>query len=155
MQEYIQAVKKCVEQCKEMLVLESEKRKALATNIGKDIECVVKNQQAAIMKLETLEQQRMQAQHALGYAPNMTASDILRALPDSPDKTKLAQLIAELRQLAEDLKEQNRDCLDLAKLDLRLIESLKADVQQPPPESGVYSRTQATKPVASKFNSSF
>lgn len=156
MQNYIEAIEKCLNQCKEMLQLESEKRRALAVNLGKDIEDVVRKQQAALMKLETLEQQRMQAQQQLGYDSAATATQILEQMPSGPEKDRLADLVAQLRQVATDLKEQNKDSLELAKLDLRLIESLRAGGQQNTTQSGVYSRSQAAKPPqGTKFNGSF
>ncbi len=155
MQTYIDAVESCLEQCREMLRLESEKRRVLLTNSGKEIEAVLKNQQAALMKLEVLEKQRMTAQVAQGYDEKATASQILQMMPDGEEKQQLQQLVDQLRECAAELKKQNQSSLELARLDLQLIESLRGKQQQPVAQSGVYSRTQASKPMQpNKFNSS-
>lgn len=156
MQEYIDTVSRCLEQCKEMLQLESEKRRALIKNAAQEIETVVKKQQAALMKLETLEHQRIKAQVALGYDETATAAQVLGDMPEGQQKETLSALIAKLKECAVDLKEQNKDSLELARLDLQLVESLRIDGSTSAAQSGVYSRSQASKPInSSKFNGSF
>ena len=117
MQDYLQAVDDCAQQCVKMLEVESEKRRALMNNEGKNIEAAVKTQQAALMKLETLETRRMQLQE----------------------------------------REQNRQSLELAKLDMRLIESLRGKAGLPETGAGLYApRKMQDRPMGSgKFNSSF
>ena len=156
MKEYIDSVSRCLEQCKEMLQLESEKRRALIKNAVHEIEEVVKKQQAALMKLETLEHQRIKAQVALGYDEAATAAQILADMPEGQQKDTLSALIVKLKECAVDLKEQNKDSLELARLDLQLVESLRAGSTETTAQSGVYSRSQTSKPInSSKFDGSF
>ena len=153
MQDYLQAVEDCAQQCVKMLEVESEKRRALMDNKGKAIEEAVKMQQAALMKLETLEARRIQLQTALGFDENCTVSEILDRLPEGADR----ELAQKLKECATELREQNRQSLELAKLDMRLIESLRGKAGLPETGAGLYapSKMQDRPMGSSKFNSSF
>ena len=157
MQDYLQAVDDCAQQCVKMLEVESEKRRALMNNEGKNIEAAVKTQQAALMKLETLEARRIQLQTALGFDENCTVSEILDRLPEGADRERLRELAQKLKECATELREQNRQSLELAKLDMRLIESLRGKAGLPETGAGLYapSKMQDRPMGSSKFNSSF
>ena len=88
-------------------------------------------QQAALMKLETLETRRMQLQEELGFDRSMTVSEILDRLPEGPERERLRELAQSLKDAAAELREQNRQSLELAKLDIRLIESLRGKAGLP------------------------
>ncbi len=157
MQDYLQAVDDCAQQCVKMLEVESEKRRALMNNEGKNIEAAVKTQQAALMKLETLETRRMQLQEELGFDRSMTVSEILDRLPEGPERERLRELAQSLKDAAAELREQNRQSLELAKLDMRLIESLRGKAGLPETGAGLYAPSKMQdRPMGSgKFNSSF
>lgn len=156
-QDYLQAVEDCAQQCVKMLEVESEKRRALMDNKGKAIEDAVKTQQAALMKLETLEARRIHLQQVLGFDENATVSQILERMPQGPERDRLRELAQSLKESAQELREQNRQSLELAKLDMRLIESLRGKAGLPETGAGLYapSKMQDRPMGSSKFNSSF
>lgn len=150
--EYIAVLQECEKQCEEMLELESEKRKALTVNEGHLIETVVKNQQAALMKLEAIEKKRIQVQENLGFPQEMTAGELLAQLPQEHcQKAQLVQIAQHLKEIAQQVQEQNRQSIDLAKLDLRLIDSLRAKTStNKASNAGLYKAGKA--PQASNIN---
>lgn len=149
---YIESVEACCNQCADMLLLEKEKRQALLKNEGKRIETVLKDQQAALMRLEALEKKRMQAQKMLGFEEQDTAAEVVESLPIGPDREKLAGLIRRLKECALDLREQNRESLELARLDLKLAQSLRQQTGEAE-DAGLYGPARMAR--SSKFNDCF
>lgn len=143
LKQYIEAVDQCRQQCAQMLTLEKEKRQALLKNEGKRIESVLKDQQAALMQLEALEKKRLQAHKALGFSEQDTAAQVVASLPDGPDKQKLDELIHALKECADELREQNKESLELARLDLKLAENLRAQAGEPT-DAGLYGPSHGT-----------
>lgn len=155
---YIAVIEECAGQCREMLALEGEKRRALMLNDAHAVEAAMKNQQAALMKLEAIEKKRVQAQQELGFAPQATAAQILQALPPSADRDRLQQAAADLKQFAQQLQEQNKESIELAKLDIRLMESVQARAGSAQTSgAGLYSRGKGpANPMGNvKFNGSY
>lgn len=140
---YLEAVRACRDQCRQMLELEKEKRQALLKNEGKRIEAVLKDQQAALMQLEALEKKRMQAHRDLGFSDEDTAAQVVERLPDGPDREALAQLVRSLKDCARELREQNKESLELARLDLKLARSLRARAGEPE-DAGLYGPARGT-----------
>ena len=106
LQTFLTATERCVAQCKAMLSFEQEKRQALLSDDLSRLESMIQAQQAAIMKLESLEKQRMEAQENAGYH-NLSADAILELLDDGPDKAILARQVGELKQTLEEIRYHN------------------------------------------------
>lgn len=155
-EQYIDAVRQCAQQCRQMLALEHDKRLALVNNEGSKIQHVISQQQAALMQLETLEKRRIEIQECMGVDRSATAQKVLERLPQGKGKEELSKAIAELTANATELRRQNKDNLELARLDLQIIESLQNRNNAYPTDAGVY-RPGKSAPTAlkKKFDGSF
>ena len=159
MQEYIELIEECAQQCREMLAIEGEKRRALMLNDAAAVEAAMNSQQAALMRLEALEKRRLQLQQELGLDPQATAAQILQSMAPSDERARLQSAAEQLRRSAQELQEQNRESMELARLDIRLMESLRARAGTAQTSSaGLYSRGRGpASPAAgsAKFNGSY
>ena len=138
--EFLSATRRCVVQCKSLLVFEQEKRQALLSEDLDRLESMLQSQQAAIMKLESLEKQRMEAQDKAGYH-NLTAAEIIELLGEGPDKEELARQVEELKQTLEDIRYQNGRSLEIARANIQIINTLATGKEQKPGQ-GVYKKGQ-------------
>ena len=138
--EFLTATERCVAQCKSLLEFEHEKRQALLSDDLDRLESMLQAQQAAIMKLESMEKQRVEAQHKAGYH-NLTAEEIIELLDDSPDKEALVQQVGELKQTLEDIRYQNSKSLEIARANIQIINTLATGKAQNQ-NQGVYKKGQ-------------
>ena len=133
---FLSATERCVNQCKTMLEFEQEKRQALLSDDLDRLESMIQAQQAAIMKLESLEKMRLEAQESAGYH-RMTADEILELLDDGPDRETLARQMAELRQTMEEIRYHNNKAMEIARANLQIVNILATGKEQRDPQ-GVY-----------------
>lgn len=140
--DFLTATERCVAQCKTMLEFEQEKRQALLSDDMDRLENMIQAQQAAIMKLESLEKQRMEAQEKAGYH-KLSAEEILKLLDDGPDKEALAQQAGELKQTLEEIRYQNDRAMEIARANLQIIETLAAGTEHKDYQ-GVYKPVQGS-----------
>ncbi len=151
MKEYIEVAEKSVACCRDMLSQEQEKRRALLGNDQKRLEAVLKNQQAAVMKLDSLEKRRLAAQEKLGLG-GKSAEEVLAALPQGAQKDRLAELFGEMSGSCRELRELNKTALGIARENLRLMEQMTGSIPQG--QAGLYTRgrqTDARGGLASSF----
>lgn len=135
---FLTANERCVAQCKTMLAFEQEKRQALLSDDLAKLESMIQAQQAAIMKLESLEKQRMEAQEKAGYQ-YLRADEILALLDEGPDRDALAMQVGELKQTLGDIRYQNEKAMEIARANLQIVNSLTAGREKTEP-LGVYQR---------------
>ena len=129
LQTFLSATERCVIQCKAMLAFEQEKRQALLSDDLDRLESMIQAQQAAVMKLESLEKQRVEAQDEAGYR-EMNADEILEKLGNSPDKATLARQVDELKQTLQEIRYQNDRSLEIARANLQVITALATGSEQ-------------------------
>jgi flagellar biosynthesis/type III secretory pathway chaperone len=132
---------RCIAQCQTMLEFEQEKRQALLSDDLDRLESMIQAQQAAIMKLESLEKQRLEAQEKAGYH-NLTADGILELLEDGPEKAALSRQVEELRQTLDDVRYQNNRALEIARANLQIVNTLATGQEQKTGQQGVYRKGQ-------------
>lgn len=119
---FAEATRRVQQQLSEMIASEKEKRQALLTQDMTRLEAVLPAQQAMVMKLESLEKKRMEAQEAAGFS-GLTAAAILEKL--SPEeRTQLEPLFRETRETATVYSELNRAALEIANTELRLMDQI-------------------------------
>ena len=147
--DFLAATGRCVAQTKVMLEFEHEKRQALLSDDLDRLEGMIQAQQAAIMKLESLEKQRMETQEKAGYH-KLSAEEILNLLDEGPDKEILAQQTYELKQTLEEIRYQNDKAMEIARANLQIIETLASGKEQKD-RQGVYKPVQGS---GAKFQSS-
>ena len=136
LQPFLTATERCVAQCKTMLTFEQEKRQALLSDDLTRLESMIQAQQAAIMKLESLEKQRMEAQEKAGYH-RLSADEILELLDDGPDKDILARQVGELKQTLEEIRYHNEKAMEIARANLQIVNTLATGKEQKE-RQGVY-----------------
>ena len=135
-QSFLTATERCVAQSKTMLSFEQEKRQALLSDDLTRLESMIQAQQAAIMKMESLEKQRLEAQEKAGYH-NLSASEILALLGDSPDRAILARQISELKLTLEEIRYHNEKAMEIARANLQVVEKMSAGAARND-QQGVY-----------------
>ncbi|MCL1848377.1 MAG: flagellar protein FlgN [Clostridiales bacterium] len=138
---FLTATERCVAQCKSMLAFEQEKRQALLADDLTRLESMIQAQQAAIMRLESLEKQRMEAQEKAGYQ-DMRAEEILERMGDGPEKEALARQVGELKQTMEEIRYQNDKAMEIARANLQIVNTLAPGGEQKD-RQGVYRPKQA------------
>ena len=123
MNAYIDCLRKCTEQCIVLRACEQEKRRALLSGDLGRINTMLQTQQAEVMKLGQLEQKRVEAQAAAGFA-GMTGEQMLAAMHALPEEERqtVRALLTELRDLAADIAVLNESAIKLAKGSLRMYE---------------------------------
>lgn len=124
LKEFLSCMHACEEQCKIMLECEQAKRKALISGKEQELENVVQRQQAEIMKLQSLESQRLEQQAKMGME-GLSASQMLKRIPEGRQKEELASCFDSLCKIAEELKFYNQKALEIAKANLQFINSTK------------------------------
>ena len=137
---FLAATRRCTEQCKTMLTFEQEKRQALLSDDLDRLESMIQAQQAAIMKLESLEKMRLEAQEKAGFS-QMKAEEILALLEDGPDKEALAEQVGILKTTLDEIRYQNSKAVEIARNNLQIMEKLATGKEQPA-RQGVYSPKQ-------------
>ena len=141
--DFLTATERCAAQCKTMLDFEQEKRQALLSDDMDRLENMIQAQQAAIMKLESLEKLRMEAQEKAGYH-KLSAEEILELLDEGPDKEALARHAGELRQTLEEIRYHNDSALEIARANIQMIETLADGNRSQKARQGVYKPAQGS-----------
>lgn len=118
---FITATTECTKQIRTMLPMEQEKRKALVSDDVPRMEHMMCDQQAAVMKLENLEKERLHLQQEAGFS-GLTANEILEKI-SAADKERLTNCFDELRTAAKELKAYNEKATELAKASLQFWEN--------------------------------
>ncbi|MCL2121451.1 MAG: flagellar protein FlgN [Clostridiales bacterium] len=123
LQSFLTATERCVAQCKTMLGFEQEKRQALLSDDLTRLENMIQAQQAAIMKLESLEKQRMEAQEKAGYH-QLSAEEIIELLDEGMEKDVLTKQVGELKQTLGEIRHHNGKAMEIARSNLQIVNSL-------------------------------
>ena len=121
-EQYAEATRRVEQQLCSMIGSEKEKRQALLNQDMTRLEALLQAQQAMVMKLESLESRRCEAQKAAGFE-NKKASEILQAV-GAEERALLEPLFCEIRETAEQYSELNRISLDIANTELRMINQI-------------------------------
>jgi hypothetical protein len=133
---FLTATERCVVQAMTMLEFEQDKRQALLSDDYARLESMIQSQQAAIMKLESLEKQRIHAQEKAGYH-RLNADEILSLLDEGPDREALMKQITDLKQTLEGIRLQNDKAMEIARANLQIYNTLTIGKDQQPGQ-GVY-----------------
>ncbi len=102
-----------------MVVSEQEKRQALLAHDSEKIEHIVQSGQALSMQLKNLEEKRISAQNACGFA-GLTLNQITEKLTNE-DKIKFSPVFKELLSSAGLIKELNKVSMDLVNMELKFL----------------------------------
>ena len=117
---------------------------------------MIQAQQAAIMRLESLEKQRMEAQENAGYH-RLSAEEIIALLDDGPDRDALSKQMGDLKDTLEEIRYHNDRAMEIARANLQIINSLATGSDKKQGGHGVYKPKptpgswQATTPNPSSF----
>lgn len=151
MDEFITFLGRYRDELKTALENESEKRHALMGGDPKKLEAMLQLQQAETMKLQNLEQKRLDTQKQLGYE-GFTAQQLMEAVQDEAQEKRLAAVLGEITELAVGLQEQNRLSIELANANLKLMEqvAISAGIDT---QHGIYSPETAKGGTYSKDSS--
>ena len=120
LQAYLDAVRRCLAQCSDMRTRELEKRDAILHGQAELLGKIVAQEQADMMRLDSLESARIETQHAAGFA-DMTAEEILKAMPESADKQTIQPVIRELCATVAEVQKLNRESMELARQELMIF----------------------------------
>lgn len=100
---------------------EREKRQALLDNEIGRIEAMLQVQQASAMKLRGFEAKRIALQAKLGL-PDVRAKELLTAIGDQDAQKSIDALFTEIADIAGEVREQNRQSLELANTNLKILD---------------------------------
>ena len=121
--EYIAFMEKYRDELTEVLKNERAKRLALLESDMTRLENVISTQQAQTMKLRSLEDKRIQLQEV--FSPGTgSAAELLAAMGEGDDKNQLTALVHEIIQLTDSIKEQNKQAMELAQTNLKILETV-------------------------------
>ncbi len=122
-QKLVQSTEHCTEQIRLMIPMEKEKRSAIISDDMASLQQILFSQQAAVMKLENLENQRLVCQRELGLE-GLSADEVIAKVPEEV-KQQLIVCFEDLREAATELKEFNAKALELAKASVQFWDSLE------------------------------
>lgn len=116
---------------------ESEKRRALISGEPARLEAMLQMQQAETMKIQNFEKKRLELQKELGF-PGLRAKELPALIPEGEQRQRLAAVLEEITEIVGNIREQNRQALELANGNLRIIEKavVSAGID---PSHGLYS----------------
>lgn len=134
--EFLQATERCTEQLREMLPLEQEKYQALISDDTNQMEEMIQVQQAAIMKLKSLEAVRLDCQEKAGLG-QMTSDQILESIP-AEDKEAFTACFADLRKAAEELRICNAKAMEIARVSTVFWQSMDPHAKPAAPAKVTY-----------------
>lgn len=123
--DYIEATEKMLEHMKLVRDAEAEKRKALLEYDSDKIESLLQSQQAVMMQLENLEKKRLETEEAAGFS-GKKPDEIAAVLPKE-EAGALQALVAEMRLVADQLRELNRASLDIAQTELKFLGAVQTN----------------------------
>lgn len=136
---YISFLTKYRDELASYLECEGEKRRALLGHDLGRLEAMLKVQQAETMKFRSLEAKRAQLQTELGLSA-VSSSQLLREVEDEAAKKQMAKLFDEMTDISMQIREQNKQSLDLAETNLKIIDlmhgSSEAESKCYGPENG-------------------
>ena len=115
---------------------ENEKRRALISGEPARLEAMLQMQQAETMKIQNFEKKRLEMQEALGYR-GIRAKQLVEAIPEGVQKRRLSTVLDEITSLVGNIREQNRQALELANKNLKIIEKAVASAGIDP-QHGIY-----------------
>lgn len=134
--EFLQATEKCTEQLREMLPLEQEKYQALISDDTNQMEDMIQVQQAAIMKLKSLEAVRLDCQEKAGLG-QMTTEQILEFISEA-DKEAFTACFSDLRKSAEELRICNSKAMEIARASAVFWQSIDPHTKPAAPAKVTY-----------------
>jgi len=132
--EYLNLLEEISLLCEAMKDSEKDKRDALLKSDEAALGVVMRDQQAGVMRLESLEKQRAAMQLALGFG-TMSAAEMQAQMPEDEKKQQFAALRVRLQNAAEQLKELNRLSIDIAREQLSIIYQVTENTAQAPSSS--------------------
>lgn len=109
----------------EMVSQEDKKYSALVSGDLEQIDKTIAQQQAMLMKLEKLEEQRIEKQALLGWN-GLTFQQILDKLGDDW-APRFGRIFGEIGRLTEQIKYSNEKSMSLAKMNLRINDMISSD----------------------------
>ncbi len=122
--EYISFLTKYRDELSAYLENEREKRLALLNkNLGR-LEEMLKVQQAETMKLRGLEAKRIKLQSDLGL-PDVRAKELLASIENIEARRSIEALFADLTDIAEQIREQNKQSLELAESNIKILDLIR------------------------------
>lgn len=136
LEEFLLATKRCTEHLREMIPQEKEKYQALISDDTQQIEEMVQNQQAAIMKLKSLEAARLHAQEQAGFA-DRSADEILELVTQT-DKAAVSEAFTDLRNAAKELRLCNAKAMEIARASAAFHKSNTPNAKTPMPAKVTY-----------------
>ena len=119
--EYTCFLKKYRDELSVYLENECEKRRALLDNSIDRLETMLKIQQAETMKFRDMESKRAKLQSTLGL-PNVKARELLSYIGNLEARSSIKALFEEIAVTARQIQEQNRQSLELAKVNLKVFD---------------------------------
>ena len=105
---------------------EREKRQALLDNDLVRLEAMLQVQQAATMKLRGFETRRIALQSKLGL-PDVRAKELLSEISDYDAQRSIDGLFTEIADIAGEIREQNKQAIELAKTSLKILALVMQD----------------------------
>lgn len=136
LEEFLLATRRCTEHLQAMIPQEKEKYQALISDDTQQIEEMVQNQQAAIMKLKSLEATRLHAQELAGFA-NRTADEIVE-LVSVDDRQAVSETFVQLRRAAKELRLCNAKAMEIARASAAFHQASSPNVKVPMPAKVTY-----------------
>lgn len=130
LQAYIDATERSIDQIRDMISVEQEKRQALLAQDMEQLENVLQRQQAMLMQTENLEKKRLAAQETAGFAATMTGAAILSAVTDPADKAALSDVFTRLGDTAQELQTLNKTAMDIANMNVKIMERLTRSTEE-------------------------
>lgn len=118
--EYIDFLTKYRDELSVCLESERDKRRALLDNRLDKLEAALRAQQAETMKLRALETKRVGLQSKLG-PPKAKAKELLASVGDGEARESMGALFAQIADVAGQIYEQNRQSLELAAVNLKVL----------------------------------
>lgn len=118
--EYITFLENYKEELELVLNNEQEKRQALLNSDMNRVNIMLQFQQAETMKLKTFESKRISFQKQLGLN-DVNYSELITKIDDENDRDKIAKIFDEIAELAGEIKEQNKQSVDIANNYLKIL----------------------------------
>ncbi len=122
--EYIGFLTKYRDELSSYLESECEKRRALLSGDLIRLEKMLNVQQAETMKFRGLELKRAGLQSKLGL-PDAKAAELLETIDDIEARGRADALLAEMAEIAQQIREQNRQSLELAESNLKIFDLIR------------------------------
>lgn len=122
--EYIGFLTKYRDELSSFLDSEAEKRRALLSSDFERLEKMLNVQQAETMKFRGLESKRAGLQSKLGL-PDAKAEELIETIDDMEARRSVEALLEEMAEIAGQIREQNRQSLELAESNLKIFDLIR------------------------------